>query len=415
MASSSKHQIHLPHESLRYGVRPTRVNIDLDVIEANLGIVKRSLTPNTLVIAVVKANAYGHGAAFVAPAAIRAGASMLAVATVTEGIVLRREGVQSPILVLGPIDPSQYRSAVEHSLTLSIMDVGMVQPLDDIAEESGRTAHVHLKIDTGMHRYGCEPADAARIATAIAERRHLWLEGAFTHFAEADGEDEASALAQAERFDAALEEIAAAGVPVQMRHVANSAAALRSRRFDYDAIRLGIALYGLPPSSDVPLLSGMRPALTLTSRIARRIPLEPGDGVSYGGTYVAKERETAVLIPCGYADGYRRALSNRGWLAAGDLTLPVRGRVCMDQLVAGIPDGADLDVGDEVTLMGTGDDAAPTVVQLAEMLDTIPYEVVSTLSQRIPRLHFRHGECIGFEELTGIRKLEPTGRPTHTH
>jgi alanine racemase len=413
--ASSKPTIELPADRLRYGVRSTRALIDLDAIESNLTIVKRSLSPNTLVIAVVKANAYGHGATFVAEAAIRAGASMLAVATVTEGIMLRRESIRSPILVLGPVDPSQYRSAIEHSLTLAIMSEEMVDQLDDLASESGRTAHVHLKVDTGMRRYGCNPAEAAAIALHIKAAQHLWLEGVFTHFAEADDSDESSALTQVERFDAVLDEITAAGVPVQMRHVANSAAALRSRRFDYDAIRLGIALYGLPPSPEVPLLPGMRPALTLTSRIARMLDLSPGDRVSYGGTYVATQHERAALIPIGYADGYRRALSNRGWLAAGEWRLPIRGRVCMDQLVVGLPDDALVDVGDEVTLIGTGADQAPTAVDLAVLLDTIPYEIVSVLAHRVPRLHLRHGTVIGFEELTGSRKIENKDRLNHPH
>jgi alanine racemase len=405
--------INVPNDQLRNGVRSTRALIDHDAIEANLAIVKRSLTSGTNVIAVVKANAYGHGAIFVAQSAVRAGASMLAVATVTEGILLRREGIRAPILILGPVDPSQCRSAIEHGLTLAVMSATQVEQLDDIASESGRTAHVHLKIDTGMHRYGCEPDEAASIARQIDAARHLWLEGVFSHFAEADDIDDASALVQADLFDRVLEEIAAAGVPVQMRHIANSAAALRSRRFDYDAIRLGIALYGLPPSADVPLLPGMRPALTLTSKIARIVDLEPGDRVSYGGTYVARERERAALIPAGYADGYRRSFSNRAWLGAGEWTLPIRGRVCMDQLIAGLPDDANLEVGDEVTLIGSGVGKAPTAVDLATILETIPYEIVSGIAQRVPRLHLRSGALFAFEELTGPRKIETPGYAHH--
>lgn len=398
----------LPAAIHNIGVRSTRALIDLGAISENIRIIRQSLSAGTNVIAVVKANAYGHGALFIARAALAAGASMLGVAAVNEGIVLRRQGVRAPILVLGPADSSQYIAAVENGLTLAVNSTAMAAQINTIANESGRTAHVHLKIDTGMHRYGCNPDDAAAIASSIAAMPQLWLEGVFTHFATADEVDESATLAQAERFDQALDAIATAGVPVQIRHAANSAATIRSRRYDYDAIRLGIAMYGLAPSEDVPLLPGMTPALKLVSRIAQVSNLQAGETVSYGGTYVATDDERIALIPCGYADGYRRSLSNAGSIALGDELLPVRGRVCMDQLIVGILDGVSVAPGDQVTLIGTGDDAAPTATELAASLGTINYEIGTSISARVPRVYMRNGQIVAVDDLTGPLEIPAT-------
>jgi alanine racemase len=200
-----------------------------------------------------------------------------------------------------------------------------------------------------------------------------------------------------------------------MRHIANSAASLRSRRYDYDAIRLGIALYGLAPSNEVGLLAGMKPALRLISRVARVSELHPGDRVSYGGTYVADDTERVALIPCGYADGYRRALSNSGWAAIGNVTLPVRGRICMDQMIVGIPDGLVVSEGDEVTLIGTGNDAALTATRLAERLGTINYEIGTSISARVPRVYLKGGQVVGIDDLTGSVDLSVHAQPARSH
>jgi alanine racemase len=183
---------------------------------------------------------------------------------------------------------------------------------------------------------------------------------------------------------------------------------LRSRRYDYDAIRLGIALYGLAPSSEIDLLTGMKPALRLISKIARISELQPGERVSYGGTYQADVAERIALIPCGYADGFRRSLSNRGWVAIGDARLPIRGRVCMDQLMVGLPDDLEVSVGDEVSLIGIGDDAAPTATELAAQIGTINYEVGTSLATRVPRVYLKNGHIVGIDDLNGIVDLATT-------
>jgi alanine racemase len=384
-------------------LRSTRAVIDLDAIAGNVRIVREALAPGTALIAVVKGNGYGHGSTMVARVALEAGASMLAVATVGEAQVLRRNGASAPILALGPAHSSEFGSALEAGLTLTLIDAESIDALDRVACAHGVRAAVHLKIDTGMNRFGCEIADAPGLAQRIAAAPNLMLEGVFTHFAEADAETEHATCVQAGRFDKVLASIAETGISIPLRHAANSGASLRSRTFDYDAVRLGIAMYGLAPSADVPLLPGMRPAMTVRSRIARIHELRPGDRVSYGGTYVAEEPERVALIPCGYADGYSRSLSNRGWLGAAGTRLPIRGRVCMDQLIVGVPGGSALQVGDTVTLIGRGDDAAPAAGELAEMLGTINYEIATSVAARVPRVYLREGEVVAVEDLSGLR------------
>lgn len=387
-------------------IRSTHAVVDLDAIAGNVRVVGDSLTPGTMLIAVVKGNGYGHGSTMVARTALEAGAGMLAVATVGEAQVLRRNGIDADILVLGPVGAAEFATALQSRLSLTLIDAVSIDQLDRLAGSSGVQAGVHLKIDTGMNRFGCAIEDAPELALRIAGSANLRLEGVFTHFAEADAESDLVTRAQQTRFDRAIAAMLTAGVEVPLRHTANSAATMRSRDFDYGAVRLGIALYGLAPSSDVPLLPGMRPALTLHSRIARIHDLNPDDRVSYGGTYVAQHPERVALIPCGYADGYARALSNRGWLGAGDERLPIRGRVCMDQLIAGLPGGSSLGVGDAVTLLGDGSDAAPTAGDLASMLGTINYEIVTSLAARVPRVYVRGGEVVAIEDLAGLQRLE---------
>lgn len=389
----------------QFPLRPTTALIDLDAIEQNVRIVARSLTPGTKLIAVVKGNGYGHGATMVAETATRAGASHLAVATVGEGRHLREEGVESPIIVLGPTHRREHELAVGLGLELGVGDVASIESIAHAATMLDRVAKVHLKIDTGMHRFGADPSDAVELARAIDRTPSLSLAGIFTHFADADAADERSATNQADIFDRVIAEIKADGIDIPLVDEANSAATLRSRRYDYGAIRLGISMYGIPASSSVPLLPGMKAAMTIESTIARLFDLKKGERVSYGGTYEALRDERAALIPIGYADGYRRALSNRGWVSAGDALLPVRGRVCMDQTVVGVPDDADLSVGSRVVVMSNGEGESPSAIELADMLDTIPYEIVTGISARVPRVYFRGSDVVAIEDLAGLSRF----------
>jgi alanine racemase len=388
-------------------IRSTRATVDLDVIAGTVRTFRQLVPRPVKLMAVVKANGYGHGARMVAHSALNAGADQLAVATVQEGLVLRDDGITAPILVLGPIDASEIDQAITHRLALAIGDPGRLEQIAgraDVLQPSAPVA-IHLKVDTGMRRYGCEPDEAAPLAQAIAANPALQLAGVFTHFACADEQDERPTLDQFQRFDRALADIRDRGIDPGLRHAANSAGTLRSRQFDLDMVRLGIAMYGIAPSSDVSLAAGMRPAMTLRSNVGRVLRLTAGDRVSYGGTYRATRDGQAALIPLGYADGYRRALSNRGWMEICHERAPVLGRVCMDQTIVGLPDHCLVSTGEEVTVAGSGDGIAPTWDELAAIVGTIPYEIVTGIGPRVPRLYVARGEVIAVEDLGGLHRL----------
>ena len=409
MADPCNHLDHDPGnraDSWRVPGRATRAVVDLDAIAGNLRQFRSAVSGSAQLMAVVKANAYGHGAVMTARAALRAGADHLAVATVDEGLALRHAQINAPVLVLGPIDPSEAARAVRGGLTVAVGDAETVHALAAAAPASpSGLASVHLKVDTGMRRFGATPTDAVGLARFIASLPALRLAGTFTHFARADETDETPTLQQASLFDETVNAIRRTGVDPGLIHVANSAAALRSRRYDYDLVRIGIALYGLPPSAEVGLWPGMRPALSLRSRIRRIIHLEPGDCVSYGGTYRAAQAETAALVPIGYADGYHRVLSNRAWMGVAGQPAPVRGRVCMDQTVIGLPPGIDTALGAEVIVVGDRAQGAPTLPELAELAGTICYELATALPARVPRLYRQGGTIVAIEDSEGIRPV----------
>jgi len=363
------------------------------------------------VMAVVKANAYGHGTRAVAKAAVRAGATSLGVATVEEGRLLRAVGLTVPILVLGPIDGSEYASARAAGLAVSVGDLDAIAQAD--CSTGDRPLEVHLKVDTGMRRFGAMPAAAVAAVRRIVAAPSLRLGGVFTHFACADEPDLAPTASQAAHFDAVLEHLRESGVQLGCVHAANTAALLHSHRWHYDQVRLGIGLYGLRPSPAAPLLPGMKPALTILSKVRRSFHLRAGDGVGYGATFRAKQDQWAALVPIGYADGYSRLHSNRAWMAVEGRTAPVLGRVSMDQTVVGVGDSV-VPLGTEVVVAGPpGNNSGPDLDELAAMVGTINYEVASALSPRVPRFYVRDAQVVAIETLDGYSEIAPsTKEPT---
>jgi len=395
------------------GGRPTYARVDLDALTVNVQAIRAVLCPGTLLMAVVKANGYGHGATMVARAAVAAGAGWLGVATVDEGVSLRRDGLVGPILVLGPIHVSEIAPALQANLSLAVGDLEMAHAIAASVRrgDSAGPAGVHLKVDTGMHRFGADPADTPRIAVDIAHTPGLTLGGVFTHFAAADEADETFTREQAARFDWCIGELRRVGVRPGVVHAANSAAALRSRRYGYDLVRVGIALYGIAPSPEIALPPGMRPILSLHTRIARVTSLAPGDTVSYGRTYRAARAERVALVPIGYADGYRRGFSSRAWMGIGGRRGPVRGRVCMDQTVVAVPDGVAARIGDSVVVAGDSACGAPTLDELADLVGTIAYEIATGIAPRVPRRYVRDGRVVAVEDLHGLRDVAAAGAP----
>jgi alanine racemase len=276
----------------------------------------------------------------------------------------------------------------------------LLAAVERAAADVGTPQALHVKVDTGLRRYGAKPELAVALARRAAASAHLRLEGLATHFATAEDADDVFAIEQRAALLRAVDALAAEGIEPGCVHMANSGALLRGPEFHADAVRGGIAIYGIAPSPDRPLPPGMKPVLTLRSRVQRVFDLEPGDTVGYGRTFRAARPLRAALVPIGYGDGYRRQLSNRAWMIIGGERAPVLGRVSMDQTVVGIPDGVDVQVGTEVVVAG-GDPAfgAPSMDELGAMVGTNSYEMLTGIASRVPRCYRRQGRIVEIADL----------------
>lgn len=359
--------------------------IDLDAIRHNAGVMRACLAPGTGLMAVVKADGYGHGAAQVARAALEAGACMLAVATPDEGEALRRAGIEVPILVLGGIEAHAARAVVGCGLTQTVFDEATVLALSAAGEALHRTAHVHLKLDTGMGRIGVRTPQEAQSLTALIDRLpHVALTGCFTHMATADEDDAAGTRAQLARFTALCDAIAAVHPGKIIRHAANTACIFRYPQAHFDMVRGGIALYGYSP---VPEVTTLRPAMRWMARAVYVKTIRPGDRVSYGGLFEAARPTRVMTVPVGYADGYRRGLTGKGCVLVRGRRAPILGRVCMDQIMVDVTDIPQAQAGDEVVLLGAQGEDRIDAQEMAGWLDTISYEVICSPSKRVPRTY----------------------------
>ncbi|MBN1284740.1 MAG: alanine racemase [Anaerolineae bacterium] len=370
----------------------THAAIDLDAITDNVRAIKNHTGVD--VIAVVKANAYGHGMAEAARAARKGGATRLAVARTEEGVALRASGAAEtcPILVMGytPPEVEAADAVVASGLTAAVTTWETAQALSARAQAAGRRAPVHVKVDTGMGRFGLLPGEVVPFVDQIAALPGLDLEGMFTHFAVADevsAESRAYTRRQFAIFREVLGAVEAAGGRIRLRHAANSAASLAFPESHLDAVRPGISIYGLAPSTEMTLPFALRPALTLRSRVARVRTLPAGASISYGRTYITPREMLVALVPCGYGDGYHRRLSNRGAVLIRGRRAPIVGRVCMDQFVVDVSDIPDAAQDDEVILVGRQGDAQITAEEVAAWAQTINYEVVTALLARARRVY----------------------------
>jgi len=360
--------------------------IDLTAIAHNVAALKARLGPGTELWAVVKANAYGHGAIPVARAALEAGASRLAVARIREGVELRRAGIDAPILVMGYHLPSEAEAAVAHDLIMTVNDEVFARALDLQARDAGKRAVVHVKVDTGMGRFGRLPDDLMPFLESLASFRHLRVEGLWTHFATADEADKTFTRQQFVLFrNAAF--LARNRFDIPILHAANSAAILDLPETYLDAARPGIAIYGLYPSDEVSADAGLRPALTLVSHVGRVRTLPPGASVSYGRTFIAQAHTRVALLPIGYGDGIHRLLSNRGQALIRGRRAPIIGRVCMDNMMVDVTHIEGVQEGDEAVLIGRQGDEAISAEEVAAWAETINYEVTTSLLPRVVRMH----------------------------
>jgi alanine racemase len=362
-----------------------RASINLDVIAANVTAVRERVAP-TAVMAVVKAGGYGHGAVPAARAAVRGGADWLGVVHVAEALELRAAGIDSPLLCLMAIASADHPAAIAAGVDLSAGSAGMVRRLATAAAETGRPARVHLTADPGMGRGGATAADWPRVLDAASEAEAaglLSVAGLWSHFASADEPGNPSIGAQLAAFKEALAVAESMGITAQLRHIANTAAALDVPEAHYDLVRVGGGSYGLATLPGGPP-AWLRPAMTLRARLAlvKRVPA--GTGVSYGHRYTTTRETTLGLVPLGYADGIPRAAIGLPLVSARGRRWPITGTVCMDQFVIDFGDEPVAE-GDEVVLFGPGDDGEPTAQEWGEALGTISYEIVTGISARVER------------------------------
>ncbi|MBS3787622.1 alanine racemase [Candidatus Bipolaricaulota bacterium] len=380
-------------EELSYRDSLAWAEIDLKAIESNVTRIEDFIATETEIMAVVKANAYGHGAEAVARAALRGGATRLAVHRVSKGIELRQTGIEAPILLLGYLPPAAAKRVASHDLTPTLTTKDGASALAKAARELGKKVKFHVKVDTGLGRFGLLPDEVVEFFKYVDQLDNLTLEGFYTHFATADEIDKSYTYYQFWLYKRILDQLENEGFSVPIKHVANSAATLDLPETHLDMVRTGIAIYGLYPSQAVSRSVSLTSTLTLKSQVARVRTLPAGSSISYGRTFITKEPTTVALIPIGYGDGYPRIISNRGEVLIHGRRVPILGTICMDQFVVDIsslPD--DVKEGEEVVVIGKQGDEEITPKEVADWAETINYEIVTQILPRVNRVYTRRGE-----------------------
>lgn len=378
--------------------------IDLDAILYNVGQMGRHIAAGAKIMAVIKADGYGHGAVPIGkelePLDIVWG---YAVATAEEAWILRRNGLEKPILVLGAVFPEQYQGLVGQEIRPTIYSLQQAEGLEEFLSRQGTSLPVHVKIDTGLSRLGFQATEkAAGEVAQIAGMGHIIVEGLFTHFAKSDAKDKSMAISQMERFGAMQKMLAGYGISIPIAHCSNSAAIIDMPEAHMDLVRAGISLYGMWPSSEVQKENiSLRPALSLKSCIVFLKELEQGRAVSYGATYETSGNQRIATIPVGYGDGYPRSLSNRGYVLVHGRRAPICGRICMDQFMVDVTDIPEAAEGDIVTLVGTDGAETITMEGIGELSGRFNYEFACDLGKRIPRVYKKGWEAVQAKDYFG--------------
>lgn len=369
-----------------YIQRGAWAEINLDAVANNVRAAKASLKPGTKLCAVVKADAYGHGAVRVAQEAARNGADFFAVALLQEGVALRDAGIDLPILVLGAMLPNVADLVVHYDISHAVFDKERLYALNEAALRQHKKAKIHIKIDTGMHRIGVHVKDAGKFAKLAASLPGIFIEGVFSHFATADADDKDYAAYQFARFQEALRLIENEGVHIPIRHICNSAGLTELEEYQLDMVRQGITLYGLHPAHMIECYKNFAPVMTVKTVVSYVKELPAGSSIGYGRSFTTKRPSVIATIPIGYADGVSRQLSNKGYMLVHGERAPIVGKVCMDQLMLDVTDIPEVKVGDEVIVFG-GHELPMELV--AEWANTICYELVCAVSPRVPREYVR--------------------------
>jgi alanine racemase len=385
----------MPFLPAAFAGRPCWAEIDLDALASNVRLMAARAAPARL-YAVVKANAYGHGAVACARAAVEAGAHGLAVVCVDEAEELRRAGITAPLLVVGAILPSEAARVVSLGLMPTVGTPELVAALSAAAAPGGARVPIHLEVETGLNRHGLAPEACVALAERARATAGIEVRGLFTHFAAAEEGDQRFTRGQFDQLKAVSDRLPW----IEERHCAASATVLLDHEMALDAVRAGLSLYGYRPAPWVGADAELRPVLSLRARIARVLDVERGATVGYGRTWAANRPARIALVMCGYADGYRRALGNRAPVAVHGQLAPVVGRVAMDMAMVDVTAVPAAAVGDVVTLLGRDGEAEVTADELADLADTISWEILAGISARVPRLYLRGGQVTAVSTLT---------------
>ena len=370
--------------------------INLDNIRHNVSAMKSLVDENKKMLAVIKADAYGHGAVEVGRA-LDDMVDYYAVAFLDEGIELRKAGIDKPILILGYTDPSDYMDLMRWDIRPAMYDVDEAQQLSDDAVSLGKRAKIHIKVDTGMGRIGftCDDAGVNNIEK-IWKMPGIEIEGIFTHYAKADEYDKTAANGQLEKFRWINDRLAEIGIHIPVRHRSNSAGIMEMDNSDFDMVRSGIVTYGLYPSEEVDKgIADLRPAMSLTSKVIFVKDVKAGTGIGYGWSYIADHDIKVATVSAGYADGYPRAQSNKGRVIIHGQYAPIIGRVCMDQFMVDVSHIDGVKVRDDVILIGRDGDKEISVEEVAEPANSFNYELVCNIGRRVPRVYIRDGKITG--------------------
>lgn len=388
--------------------RPVWAEIDLDCVAHNIREFQRIIPKSTQIMAVVKADAYGHGAVEVAKAALQAGASCLAIAFLEEGIVLRRKGITAPIQILGISAPGTEKAVIEHDLSPTICTVESARRFSELGNALGKTIRFHLKLDTGMGRIGVRPVQLAEFLEALPKLPNLEMIGVFSHFSKADEYDKTYTGKQLRRYNDCLKMIRMAGFSPTIRCLANSAGTMEIPESLFGMVRIGISLYGLYPSHEVDLSTvNLKPVMSWKTRIAHLKTLPLGEAVSYGGMFITQRPTMVATLPLGYADGYRRLLwAKDGSVLVKEQRVPIIGRICMDMFMLDVSDVNGIAVGDEVVLLGKQGNESISADDMAAKLDTINYEIACLVGKRVPRVYIKKGNIVAVESLLGYQAAE---------
>lgn len=367
--------------------------INLDAIVYNMQSIEQKISKDTNIIAVIKTDAYGHGAFEIArELESRSRLFGFAVATAEEAAALRQNGIKKPLLILGYTFEEDYKDLIRKQVRMTVYSYEMARQISESAHAVGETAKIHIKIDTGMSRIGYQvTTEAAEEIAKIAGLSNLTIEGIFTHFARADEADKSYAIQQLSQFEKMISLLKERKVEIPIRHCSNSAGIAELPQADLDLVRAGIILYGLWPSEEVKKDSiSLKPAMELKSRIIHLKTLEAGRSISYGGTYCLKEPRKIATIPAGYGDGYPRSLSNRGYVLIHGRKAPILGRVCMDQFMVDVTDIPDVKMLDTVTLLGEDGGSFLSMEELGRLSGRFNYEFACDIGKRVPRFYFRN-------------------------